>query len=67
MNLFVITMKTKNGKTLYLYSNDAEKFEWTFDMEKAYADDCYSSIEKFAKNYFKHFNNWCIEERYFSI
>lgn len=67
MELFVITMVARNGKTLYLYTDDGEKFSWTFDMNIAYADDCYSSIEKFAKNYFKHFKDWNIEERYFTI
>ena len=52
-----ITMKTKNGKTLYLKSEN-NKFVWTFDKRESLYFNTISEIDTFANSYFKNFKNW---------
>ena len=66
--LYVIATKGKNNKEIYLKCSEEETtddrilMKWTTDIEESYADFEYSNIEKFAKNYFKHFNKWYIKK-----
>lgn len=68
---YVITMQTKNDKTLYLKekdtNNDIILCEWGFDYNNAIWFDTIDSLEKFAKSYFKNFNKWGIKVVYYSI
>ena len=62
MELFyVITMYSKRGKRLFLESIDG-KFVWTFKKDDAIHFDTDKEAEKFAKGWFKKFNEWEIEE-----
>ena len=67
----VITMKTKEGKTLYLKASDKESknivCEWTFDKQTAIWFEIDGSAEKFAKSYFRTFNKWIIENIKYTI
>lgn len=58
---YIITMKTSNNKTLYLTINN-DKYEWTFNKSNSLWFTDYNDIEKFCKQYFKHFNKWEIVE-----
>lgn len=66
--LYVIATKGRNNKEIYLKCSEEETtkdiilMKWTTDIEESYADFDYSSIEKFAKNYFKNFNKWYIKK-----
>lgn len=58
----VITMKTKNNKTLYLKATRRDNiYEWTFDKEEAIWFEHYGQVETFAKSYFKTFDKWDTE------
>jgi len=60
-NFTVITMKTKNGKTLYLKEGFGKSLEWTFNKQEAIWFPLVIDAEKCAKNYFKTFNNYGFE------
>ena len=64
-DLIVITMKTKEGKTLYLSEDkwvgkNQEKLlcKWTFNKQEALGFETEKEAENFAKDYFKNFTNW---------
>lgn len=64
-NLFyVITMQTKNNKILYLMSDNAKDFKWTFDYEEGVWFETEQSARDFASQYFKNFKEWSIKEVY---
>lgn len=70
---YLITMIAKNGKKLYLKASDKPLkkdttiFEWSFDKKNAIWWNTFNETEKFAKNYFKNFKKWEIEEIVVSI
>ena len=69
---YVISMKTKNGKTLYLKTkennySDKVLCEWCFDYNNAIWFDTINDLENFANKYFKGFNNWNIKTINYSI
>ena len=53
----LITMKTKNNKTLYL-TDDKYGYKWTFEKANAIWFETEQDAEKFCKNYFKKFKNY---------
>ncbi len=62
-----ITMKTKTGRTLYLRCSNKETknpykilMDWTFDINEACLWEDYNTCDKFAKKYFKNFNQYNI-------
>lgn len=62
-DLIVITMKTKEGKTLYLSEDKILKSnkllcKWTFNKNEALGFETEKEAENFAKDYFKNFNDW---------
>lgn len=62
-DLIVITMKTKEGKTLYLsedkvLNNNKLLCKWTFNKNEALGFETEKEAENFAKDYFKNFNDW---------
>lgn len=62
-DLIVITMKTKEGKTLYLSEDRLTKQDklickWTFNKQEALGFETEKEAENFAKDYFKNFNAW---------
>lgn len=62
-DLIVITMKTKEGKTLYLSEDRVTKQDklickWTFNKQEALGFETEKEAENFAKDYFKNFTNW---------
>lgn len=64
-----IIMHTYNGKTLYLaentwYGKNEEKINcsWDFSYKNALWFETYKEAEDFAKDYFKNFTNYEIEE-----
>lgn len=62
-DLIVITMKTKEGKTLYLSEDRVTKQDklickWTFNKQEALGFETEKEAENFAKDYFKNFNAW---------
>jgi Holliday junction resolvase len=60
---YIIIMKTKNNKTLYLKANDTHKlYEWTFNFDDAIWFDTTSECERFANEWFKTFKNYEIKE-----
>lgn len=66
---FGITMATKTGRTLYLKCSDKETkdpykvlMDWTFNIDEACLWEDYDSCNKFAKEYFKIFNNYNVEQ-----
>lgn len=58
---YVLTMQTKNDKTLFLTMMN-EKPTWTFDKEDAcvWSDD--DICRKFANKWFKNFKEWVVRE-----
>jgi hypothetical protein len=60
---YVITMKTKNGKTIYL-GEQGNKLGWSFDYDEAIWFETLEDSENFARDYFKYFKNWEIKEIY---
>lgn len=66
---YIITMKTKANKTIYLFANEKNngKVEWCFRKKDAIWFETFRDAERFAKNYFKNFNNWVIEEIIYMI
>jgi hypothetical protein len=58
-----ICMKTKNGKDIYL-GEQGKGLGWKFDYNEAVWFETYQEAEKFAKDYFKHFDKWGIKEVY---
>lgn len=69
---YIISMKTKNGKTLYLKAKENEYnnkmlYEWCFNYNNAIWFDAINDLENFANKYFKGFNNWNIKTINYSI
>lgn len=58
----LLTMKTKNGKKLYLKEGKGKSFEWTFDKKQALWFCTLEEIKEFADNYFKNFKNYSFED-----
>lgn len=59
---YSITMKTKNNKKLYLKEGKGNSLEWTFNRDECIWFELEQQAINCAKNYFKNFNNWFIEE-----
>ena len=61
-----IAMINKQGRKMYLKASDKPfkgvVCEWSFDYNEAIWFNTDSEAEKFAKQYFKSFNNWCLED-----
>ena len=57
----LISMQTKNGKTIYLGEQD-NSFGWTFNYNNALWFNTYDEAERFARDYFKNFKNWEIKD-----
>ena len=57
----LISMKTKNDKTIYLMERN-NLFGWTFDYNEALWFNTNDEAEKFAIDYFKNFKDWEIKE-----
>lgn len=53
-----ITMKSYNGKTLYLKATESNKCDWTFDKQEAIWFPTLSEAKEFAERYFKNFKGW---------
>lgn len=58
---YTVTMKTKEGKKLYLSMMDGNP-KWTFDFNDACYWDTEDLAEKFSKGWFKNFTDWRVEE-----
>lgn len=68
MEIFaVICMNCRNGKKLYLKCGVNDRMEWTFDKSESCWFGYKDQAEKFAKNYFKNFQNWFVEEFNYAI
>lgn len=65
-DFYVISMTTANGKTLYL-GESGRSLGWFFDYDKGVYFETYTEAEKFAKDYFKHFDKWEVKEVYVNI
>jgi len=61
-NWYVIAMKTKTEKTIYLKEGTNNNLEWTFDRNEGIWFELEEQAEKLAKDYFKGFDKWFIEE-----
>lgn len=61
-NWYIIAMKTKSEKTIYLKEGKGNNLEWTFDKNEGIWFEFKEQAEKLAKKYFKDFDNWFIEE-----
>lgn len=57
----LISMQTKNGKTIYL-GEQGNSLGWTFDYNEALWFNTNDEAERFARDYFKNFKNWKIKE-----
>ena len=61
-----IAMVNKKGRKMYLKASDKPSknvvCEWSFDYNEAIWFNTDSEAEKFAKQYFKSFANWCLED-----
>lgn len=57
----LISMQTKNGRTIYLGEKD-NSFGWTFNYNDALWFNTNEEAERFAIDYFKNFKNWKIKE-----
>ena len=69
--MYVITMKAKSGKTLYLrhikdiYKRNGEITEickWVTDRNESTYFETEKKAREYAENYFKNFKNWEITE-----
>lgn len=60
-NFYMITIKTKNGKKLFLSVWNG-KPEWTFNKNLACFWDFDDKALDFAKRWFKNFKDWKVEE-----
>lgn len=66
----VITMKARNGRTLYLKASNKDVkgdpykvlCEWTIAKGDAIYFETDEQATKFAQNYFKNFANWALED-----
>ena len=58
---YVICMKTKNNYKLYLSCSFGKSMKWDNKEEACWFEN-YEEAERFAKQYFKNFNKWFIEE-----
>ena len=58
---YVITMKTSNGKKLYLACDIGNSCKWIFNKSEACWYNTYKEAEDFCKSYFKNFKNYIIE------
>ena len=56
-----ILMHTKTGKKIYLKSAIGNSCEWTFNKSEAIWFERETDAKSFAKKYFKHFNNYELE------
>lgn len=63
---YLITMTSKNNKTLYL-GEQGKKLGWSFNYNEGLWFNFYSEAENFAKDYFKHFDKWEIKEIEYKI
>lgn len=63
---YLITMKTKNNKTLYL-GEQGKYLGWSFDYNEAIWFEYDYQAETFAKDYFKHFDKWEIKDIEYTI
>ena len=54
------TIKLQEDKTIYLRATE-NGFKWD-KLEEAIFWQTWRDAEEFAKNYFKNYNNWIIEE-----
>ena len=60
---YMVAMKTRNGKTLFLMEGQTiNSMKWTFDKQEAVWFELPIQAENFAREYFRNFNNWFIEE-----
>ena len=57
-----IIMKTYDGKKLYLKDGVGKSCEWTFNKQEALWFETNKEAEDFAKQYFKNFSNYEIED-----
>lgn len=57
---FIVYMKTKTGKNIYLMTNGVDNFEWTFKKQDAIFFSTEKEAKNFCKNYFKNFTKWKI-------
>lgn len=58
---YIITMQTKNDKTLYL-SMWGKKPQWTFDKQDACIWQDINICKKFGNKWFKNYKGWVIRE-----
>lgn len=59
---YVVTMKTRTDKTLYLASDYGDSCKWIFDKDEAIWFETYSEAKDFCEKYFKDFRDYIIEE-----
>ena len=59
---YEITMNTKGGKPLHLAADNGNSCKWVFDRTNSIWFNTLEEAQKFAKQYFKNFKNYNIEE-----
>ena len=59
---YIIEMKTKTNKSLYLGELKNGCLGWTFDYNESIWFETCESAENFCKKYFKNFKDWNIKE-----
>lgn len=61
-NWYVISMKTKNNKIIYLGEGKNNNLEWTFDRDESIWFENEYQAKDFATDYFINFDKWFIQE-----
>ena len=61
-NFNIITMETYDGKKLYLKAGIGNSCEQAFNKNEVIWFETYTEAENFARQYFKNFNNYKIED-----
>lgn len=61
-NWYVISMKTKNDKVIYLKEGKNNNLEWTFNRGESIWFENEYQAKDFANGYFINFDKWFIQE-----